>query len=631
MKPVRPLLLTSSLFALVVAMPALAQEVPVASPEPDAVPLIRIAPAEELPVEEGQDQDAPIVIEGEDGEPVGVVVEEEPEPVEAIPSVWAPVPVGSDGVSAFGHYLVGRHALSRGETGTGAVALQRAYELTPEQPRLREQAFTAAILAGDLDFAARIAPEDEASSPVIVEAGRLVKGIQTYVHQGARRANEVLRDNPVGMPHDRAAVYAQVWIAAEARDWDRALALPPADFDPISTLVARGNRARLLEIRRRYDEADSEWKDLTSHAVAGALFRQHYGEFLERRGRRDEALALYDAAIAANQADSRIREGRERVLAKGRAPRLISLRDGVAQGLRTAADQMSAQRANEFAAVYLRLTNTIEPRDQTQVMVGQALIAGGLDNIGREALAQVGREDLFLYANARAQRGLSFEKAGNDDEALAEFRIAYEAMPQEPSMAYALAAQLIKMSRYEEALEVLNGPVLNSDSQGFEVRFLRGAAYESIGQYDLAEAELWKAHETQPDNATVLNYLGYLWVDSGKRVAEGAALIARAFAAEPEDGNIQDSLGWAQFQQGQYEQALENLEQAVAKEPANAEINDHLGDAYWAVGRQREAGFQWERVLTLDVDDKRRTEVETKLQERLGRVTVPVSEAAVED
>ncbi|MEG0818396.1 MAG: hypothetical protein RSG56_03035, partial [Brevundimonas sp.] len=61
--------------------------------------------------------------------------------------------------------------------------------------------------------------------------------------------------------------------------------------------------------------------------------------------------------------------------------------------------------------------------------------------------------------------------------------------------------------------------------------------------------------------------------------------------------------------------------------PANAELNDHLGDVYWAVGRQREAGFQWQRVLTLDVDAVRRAEVEAKLKERLDQA--PASEAGI--
>src|SRR5690606_41908220 len=86
-----------------------------------------------------------------------------------------------------------------------------------------------------------------------------------------------------------------------------------------------------------------------------------------------------------------------------------------------------------------------------------------------------------------------------------------------------------------------------------------------------------------PDNPVLLNHLGYFWVDSGRRVEQGAEMIARAFAAEPLNANIQDSLGWAQYRRGQYETAVETLEQAVAKQPANAEINDHLGDAYWQV------------------------------------------------
>lgn len=156
---------------------------------------------------------------------------------------------------------------------------------------------------------------------------------------------------------------------------------------------------------------------------------------------------------------------------------------------------------------------------------------------------------------------------------------------------------------------------------------MRGAAYESTGRVDEAEAELWAAIQQRPQEPAFLNYLGYLWVDSGRRVAEGAEMIARAHAADPEDGNIQDSLGWAQYRQGQYDLAVNTLEKAVANEPGNATINDHLGDAYWQVGRTREAGFQWARVLTLDPEDEQRAEFERKLVEGL-RESEPAAMAA---
>lgn len=603
----RPVLfLAASALALSLAAPSLAQQAPEPAPETPAE-----APA-------GQDAEP-------NGDPVPhIIIADEPETPEEpevapIPAVWTPIPLDAHKNSAFGLYLAGRNALTSGESAVGADYLSRVYALTPEQPRVREQAFTAALLAGDLDEAGRIAPTDPEVSPVIVQAGRLVQAVQAYAGGHARRADALLRDAPVGEPHDRAGFYVQGWIAAAAKDWDRALALPPADFDPVSAMVARANRARLLEQRRRYDEADAEWRDLTSHAITGALFRQPYGEFLERRGRRDDALVQYDAAITAGTADRRVIQGRERVLAKGRPPALPNFRQGAAQALRTAADQMIAQRAHEFGVVYLRLAQNLDPNDNTQLLIGQTLIQGGIEPAGRAALAEVSEASPALYAAARIQTAISLGKAGRDEEALVELRRAAAARPDEAGVAYMLAGQLMQMERHEAALELLNGPLLNTADQGFEVHFLRGAAYESLDRDAEAEAELWAALQMQPDNPTLLNYLGYLWVDTGTRVQEGAAMIARAHAAEPKDGNIQDSLGWAQYRQGQYEAAVVNLEGAVDKEPANAEINDHLGDAYWAVGRQREAGFQWNRVLTLEVDDKRRGEVEAKLRDRLGQ------------
>ena len=606
----RPALFAAaSLIALGLAAPSLAQEAPPA----DAAPA-------QVEVEPSPDPEAssPTDAESQDPEIIIADVPETPE-TPPIPAIWAPVPTDAEGRSAYGYYLAGRNALTSGESEAGADYLARVEALTPEQPRVREQAFTASLLAGDLDVAARIAPEGEGVSPVIVQAGRLVAAVQTFVHGDARKADAMLKAAPIGAPHDRAGLYVQSWIAAAAGDWDRALALPPTDLDPVSTLVARANRARLLELRRRHDEADAEWRDLTGHALASRLFRLPYGEFLERRGKRDEALVQYEAAVTAGASDRATLSARARVMAKGRAPAAPTWRQGAALALKTAADQIIAQRALEFGVVYLRLALNLDPTDENRFLIGQTLQQAELEPAARAALAQVGSSDVELYAAARVQSALSLEKDGQSDAALAELQLAAEARPAEASIAYLLAGQLVQMKRFDEALTALNGPLLNTAEQGFEVHFLRGATYEALNRKPEAEAELWAALQKQPNNPTVLNYLGYLWVDTGTRVEQGAEMIARAFAADPSDGNIQDSLGWAQYRRGQFDVAVETLEQAVAKEPANAEINDHLGDAYWAVGRQREAGFQWNRVLTLEVEAERKAEVEAKLREKLDQ------------
>src|SRR5690606_18364567 len=141
------------------------------------------------------------------------------------------------------------------------------------------------------------------------------------------------------------------------------------------------------------------------------------------------ALVQYDAPVTAGAADRRIIEGRARVLAKGRPPALPTFRQGAAQALRTAADQMIAQRAHEFGVVYLRLAQNLAPSDNTQLMIGQTLIQGGIEPAGRAALAQVSDRSSALYAAARIQTAISLSKIGRHDEALAELHRAAAVSP----------------------------------------------------------------------------------------------------------------------------------------------------------------------------------------------------------
>ena len=586
-------------------------------PAPGVAPQDPLPPAVILAPDQSPDEAAPGQTSPDAAEtPPTVTVAEEPaEP--AIPEVWAPVPTDVDGRSAYGLYLAGKLALMQGEGGAGADYLARAQALTPEQPRLKAQAFTSALLSGDLDQAARIAPAPGEAPAVMVEGGRLVRIVQTFAHGDARAADAALAREPIASPHARAGLMVSPWIAAAAGDWDRALQPPPTGADPLTAAFARLNQAQLLERRRRYDEAEDALKALSDTAVIGALFHRPYGEFLERRGRRDEALAVYRKAIEGGTVDLALVRALTRARDGGRAPAMPTFREGAAEALANAAAQASAERGHEFAAVYLRLSLNLNETPASQLALGQTLERAGLTAASRTAYSRVGTEDPVLYATARAQLAAGLQEEGRPEDALAELRRAAQAAPDDQRIALMLAGQLMTVEKNAEALEILNGPLLNREGQGAQVHFLRGAAYEALDRAPEAEAELWAAVQAAPEDADMLNYLGYLWVDRDLRVQQGAEMIQRALALEPENGNIQDSLGWAQYRQGDYTAAVDTLEQAIDKEPANAEINDHLGDAYWQVGRRREAEWMWKRVLVLDPDDARRAEVERKIEQGL--------------
>jgi len=603
--------------ALMVAVPALAQEPEVQEPVAKP-PVTEPATAEPIPVEA---MPPAVVIPG----PASEVPE--PDAVAAVPAEWSPVPTTADGTTAYGLFLAGRLAGSRGEGETGAAYLRQAYGLTPEQDLVRDQAFLANLLSGDLDFAALATPTGEGVSPVLTEAGRLVSVVRAFAEDDADTALAILVERPIGRPHNRAGQLILPFVAASAGDVALATRAPSRSARDPASLVARHSRAVILENLRRFDEADADYQLLMAVPLGRSNFTLAYGEFMERRGRRADAVALYDAALAEVPGDRRLSQARARAAARRRPPAVPTLREGAAQALSAAAALSTAEGAHEFAAVYLRLAISVDPDDGLRLALGAALGQADLQAASRAVFATVSPADPILYSAARTQMAMSWQQEDQPDAALSELRLAVEAAPEQAEIAYMLAAQLFTVERYDEALEILNGPLLNTADQGFEIHFLRGAAYESRGDVVLAENALWAALQMRPDDPTVLNYLGYLWVDSGRRVDQGAEMIARAHAADPQSGNIQDSLGWAQYRQGQYEIAVQTLEQAVDKEPANAEINDHLGDAYWQVGRRREATFQWNRVLTLEPDDQRRSEVEKKLAEGLTPPT-PVSDGA---
>ncbi|MES2834805.1 MAG: tetratricopeptide repeat protein [Pseudomonadota bacterium] len=549
------------------------------------------------------------------------------EPPAAIPEVWAPVPTDGEGRSAYGLYLSGRLAQSRGDTETAADLFQATEALTPEQPAVREQAFMAAVFGGDLDFAARMTPRGADVSPALTQTGRLIEVVQAFVHDDPAAALAIYAQAPIGQPNTRAADFVRSFLAAGAGDRETALALPNLQPNDPVLLLSRYHRAILLEHYGEFDEADKEYAALMASRGGAPLFRLPYGEFLERRGRRPEAIAFYDAAFADHSADARTATARDRAVAGRRPPAALTLHQGAAVALKDAAILASIEGGHEFAAIYLRLALSLNADDDTRLRLGQSLAEAGMEGAARDALDFVSPAQDHYYSAARSEIALSLQREDRDEEALVELRRAHAATPDDTQTAYLLASQLVELKQYDAAMALLNGPVLNTANQGFAVRFLRGAAYESLGDIPRAEAELWAAHQLKPDDATVMNYLGYLWVDKGLRVEQGAAMIAQAFAADPENGNVQDSLGWSQYRQGQYDAAVASLEAAVTKEPANPEVNNHLGDAYWQVGRQREARFQWSRVLTLNPDAEQRADAERKLAQGLEPAT-PVSNGA---
>ena len=166
---------------------------------------------------------------------------------------------------------------------------------------------------------------------------------------------------------------------------------------------------------------------------------------------------------------------------------------------------------------------------------------------------------------------------------------------------------------YTRAIALIDKP----ESKHWSYYYSRGTSYERLKKWPLAEADLQRALQLSADQALVLNYLGYSWIDQNRNLKQGLALIEKAVKQKPDDGYIVDSLGWAYYRMGNFKEAAKHLERAVELRPDDPVLNDHLGDAFWRVGREREARFQWDQALTLKPEPEDAEKIKKKLQKGL--------------
>ena len=179
--------------------------------------------------------------------------------------------------------------------------------------------------------------------------------------------------------------------------------------------------------------------------------------------------------------------------------------------------------------------------------------------------------------------------------------------------------RLRRFNDAEQALDKAEQLSIKSDDKR-DVWFLRGATFEREKHYPQAEEQFQKVLASDPENASALNYLGYMLADQNLKLEEALGYIKRAVAMDPTNGAYLDSLGWAYFRLGKYEQAEDNLLKASQKINTDPTVHDHLGDLYQKTGRLKLAATNWERALTewnrtlaADVDSTDQARVQQKL------------------
>ena len=542
-------------------------------------------------------------------------------PPPAAPSLRGKLSVDSgwsNSHSAYGQFLAGQAALRNGHNAQAATYFAQAREQDDEAAILGDRAFTAALLAGDVQRAAVLAPRGTESNEAVRRLGVLTRVVDLMASGKGGEAQAVLKTETLGFPHRPVATLLAPWVAAAAGDKDGALVRPDLQSDRFVQYFGQLGQAKLYERAKRHDDAEADYKALMAVENARALFVEDYGAFLERRKRQSDAVALYDDALSRDADNARLKAARARAAGRGAPPPMTTEKQGAALTLVACAATFASERQSQFSLAYLRLALRLDPRrDDAWLLVGDLLAQDDDDAGAREAYAKVPATSP-RYIAAQSKLAWSYQTGGDKTQALALAQHAAATAPKDRDAQVGYADLLRVNERWTEAAAVLD-PLIAAEAAKPDWRLLsmRGMVLERANRWNEAERDLLQALKLSPDEPDLLNYLGYSWIDRGLHLPEAIAMVQKAVDAQPQSGAMLDSLGWGYYRQGDYKTAVAKLEQAVELEPGDPDVNGHLGDAYWRVGRQVEARYQWQRVLTLEPDDKQKAEAQRKLKDGL--------------
>ena len=521
-----------------------------------------------------------------------------------------------------GAYLAARSAISDHDYDDAAYWFSRALVRDADNPVLLEGLVLAQIGTGQFGSAANVAERltKIGGRSIAANIALLVRDAGAEDYAALLAAPE---ERAIGNLMDKLV---RAWAEFGAGRMSEAVTL----FDEIAAtegLKPFGlyHKALALAAVGDFEAADA----ILSGQADGPLVINRRGviahvQILSQLERFDDALALLDRSFGTRpepQVDAMragLRAGKPLTYDVA-----LSAREGIAEVLFTLAAALNGEAEPGYTLLYARAAMALNAGHVDAVLTTADLLqALGQLDLAAEVYASIPAGDPAFYNAELGRIGLLFALE-RKDEGFAALNALAERFPDLSLVHTKLGDHLRREERFAEAAEAYGRAIDHlgpPEPRNWGLFYARAISYERAGQWDKAEPDFRRALELSPDQAEVLNYLGYSFVDKGENLDEALALIERAVAIYPDQGYIIDSLAWAYFRLGRYQDALAPMEKASLLEPVDPIVTDHLGDVYWAVGRELEARFQWRRALSFDPEEKDATRIRRKLEVGLDAV-----------
>ncbi len=534
-------------------------------------------------------------------------------------------------VSPAGNYLAARHAGTERDAMAASAYYRAALRADSKNPVLLERAFLSVLVDGEVDEAVKLA-ERIVQVDKTHRVARLVLGVRALKLKQYQVARQHIAQSVRGPIADLTATLITAWTLQGTNEVKAAIENIDRLTGPEWYAVFKDLHAGLIfDLSGNRKEAGKRLERVYKLDANALRAVEAYGRWATRNLSKDEALKIYEAFDKVLPQHPLIIEAMDEIKdGEKLGPLVESPQSGAAEVLFGLGTSLGRQGGEDLALAYLQLATYLSPRHPLALMS----LADLYELIKKPALAikiyQRVPSDSPLKRNADIQLATNLDALDRTEEGkkLLDKLIAERKNDLEAIMALGNILRVRKQfvecaDAYSRGIEALPNP----QKANWLIFYFRGICHERSKQWPSAEADFKRALELFPDQAHVLNYLGYSWIDQGVNLDEGMRMIRRAVEQRPDDGYIVDSLGWAYYRIHNYEEAVKHLERAVELKPEDPTINDHLGDAYWKVGRTLEASFQWAHARDLKPEPDDLKKIVEKIRTGLIDDAVPAETA----
>ncbi len=185
--------------------------------------------------------------------------------------------------------------------------------------------------------------------------------------------------------------------------------------------------------------------------------------------------------------------------------------------------------------------------------------------------------------------------------AINEYKNLLTKYNKNPVFFYNIAEFLREDKNYKEAIENYTTAInlTNNDSFKGKIFYKRGISYYENSDYDKALTDFKQAQKLKNNDYQFLTYYSNILINKNIDLNKGIDLIEKALNQNPINSALWNNLGLAFYKKNDFKSALSMFELAKNLDPTNANIINNLGDCYNKMGRNREAIFEWKKVLKI--------------------------------